>query len=664
MLVGVVGKLDLMGADAAVRAAFDTLFDRLDLALPDTPKILLSALARGADSVSAQAALAREGWRVVAPLPFAQAAYETDFAAEDLALFRQLTAHPLVRRIELEPLTRSDGEGRYTAEELMRASPSPAYRTLHYEQLGLWIAERSGILIMVDGADADADAQDRVGGTARIADWRLNGPDGVALDVRARSAELLHEGELEAPRVGPVWRIELAPGLDGLMEPLILAVQLPGEERTYPLGANHATKASLAFAEGLDAFNRLAARLAPQAMADDDEAADAAAHLRRMRSALSAIQHAMKARLTRSIWIIAGLFFLAIAALEAHVALDSYAWADGLSVVYFLCILGAGALYALAAGQRWQPLAEDYRALSEALRAQIVLWRSGLCAHDQRADQRFLHSADGTLGVVRLTVGHLIEGARLSRPQSALDEEAAKEWTDVQSRYFETRISERGAAVRRVQCASWFLFVGGLAAFACVAAMAFDAFKPPFDAAVSAPWPVLTRIGGLGLAALAEAGLFLAALRLRTLIDRAGWRHRRLRALWRTLDIATAALAGVILVFVQCDVAALLPAAGGAAWRDHQAEKLMLMGAVLTTALAGAIRFVADKLSWEAELQGYELAHAYFHRAKLKLATLAEQGDEARRKALVLELVDQALKENEAWLTAHRERPLEPVLGG
>ena len=53
LLIGVTGKLDLKGADAAVRAALDAAFERLDARCPGTPKVLVSALARGADTVAA-----------------------------------------------------------------------------------------------------------------------------------------------------------------------------------------------------------------------------------------------------------------------------------------------------------------------------------------------------------------------------------------------------------------------------------------------------------------------------------------------------------------------------------------------------------------------------------------------------------------------------------
>lgn len=97
----------------------------------------------------------------------------------------------------------------------------------------------------------------------------------------------------------------------------------------------------------------------------------------------------------------------------------------------------------------------------------------------------------------------------------------------------------------------------------------------------------------------------------------------------------------------------------------HQLEELLILAAVMSTTIAGALRFVSEKLSWEAELDGYEHAMDFFARAKESLAAQATStSTEADRKALVQELAAEALRENEAWLLAHRERPLEPVMGG
>ena len=109
-LIGITGKRDLKGQEDAVRAALDGTFDIIDARLPHSPKILLSALAKGADTVAAEAALARPGWRVVAPLPFEREVYEGDFPdPASLARLRSLMADP---RRQGHPAPRPAGRAR------------------------------------------------------------------------------------------------------------------------------------------------------------------------------------------------------------------------------------------------------------------------------------------------------------------------------------------------------------------------------------------------------------------------------------------------------------------------------------------------------------------------------------------------------------------------
>src|SRR5690242_2419409 len=75
IVVGVVGHRDLPPDTATrdkLKAAVRKVFEELDEAYPNSPKILLSPLAPGADQLAAEVALepARSAWSVRAPLPF------------------------------------------------------------------------------------------------------------------------------------------------------------------------------------------------------------------------------------------------------------------------------------------------------------------------------------------------------------------------------------------------------------------------------------------------------------------------------------------------------------------------------------------------------------------------------------------------------------------
>jgi len=88
---------------------------------------------------------------------------------------------------------------------------------------------------------------------------------------------------------------------------------------------------------------------------------------------------------------------------------------------------------------------------------------------------------------------------------------------------------------------------------------------------------------------------------------------------------------------------------------------------VAAVAVAGAIRFYAEKMSQEHELFSYRDALVTFRRAQEDLQDLEGDGSpeaKDRRNKILIAIGQEALEENEAWIRAHRLRPLEPVVGG
>lgn len=661
LIVGVTGKRNLAGREAETASTFARLFAELDRRLPHTPKLLLSSLAEGADTVAAEAALKRPDWSVLAPLPFEMAVYEDDFSGEALARLRGLAAHPKVMVRPLTALRRARGERRYTPSELMRAEGQHPYRTLHYEQAGLFIAERCALMI---GVVDPARLSDKVGGADRILSHLRSRPDALAREVRERSAVLLDQAWLEQGMAPPVWTISLgeAEGGDLLVE-VAGAEDAPAERLD-----NYNMLQSLGFARRLEVFNGYVRELADGAPpAADPEASGA---LTRLRSTLSAVQVRMKRLVHTTVNALVACFCLAVVALEAHIELQSYPWTEPLTVVYVLCaVLGVG-IYTWARTERWQPLSEDYRAVAEALRVQRELWNAGLQDEDQRVDLNYLRGMHGSLSIVRRAVGQLIEGARLLFPMPKPDPLAPLRWAKDQMDFYHRRIRSRRLAVIMVHCSSWFLFVTGFsaAAFACLFIGQTPAWlshwihaEPELHAALTTLLRELVWV----------AAAFAVTLSLH--IGAEGVKDRTFRLWTLRASAVPAVLAGVMIGAIGCDLAAVLPPPPAIEphdlhhWREHQAEELILMAAVLAAAFAGAIRFMAEKLSWEAELQGYERTYEYFRNAHEELEGLA--GDRslaarARRRELVLGLAKEALNENEVWITAHRERPLEPVVGG
>ena len=96
------------------------------------------------------------------------------------------------------------------------------------------------------------------------------------------------------------------------------------------------------------------------------------------------------------------------------------------------------------------------------------------------------------------------------------------------------------------------------------------------------------------------------------------------------------------------------------------AKELIGIAVIMPAAVAGALRFVADKSSWSAELTGYEHARSHFMRGQAALLAIGPFVGPAvgEQREIILALGAEALMENENWLRGHRERPLEPIVGG
>jgi hypothetical protein len=260
----------------------------------------------------------------------------------------------------------------------------------------------------------------------------------------------------------------------------------------------------------------------------------------------------------------------------------------------------------------------------------------------------------------------IIDGALLRFRPPDPDNDAARRWASGQIDYFKRRIARRQRELGLVQTSTWFLFAASFAIAVSIACTRL--FRAQLELAeLVAGWPHWQRC-------FCMMGLWLVVALLFLVAD---WLRRRHvsapghEPVGLSSDLATAALglmAGAILTLGLVLTAALLPTTGFAAGptpAEVWLEELLAFAVVLAATLAGAIRFVSDKSSWMAELTGYEHALRHFQRGQAALGAAAQHRDpEAERREVVLALGVEALAENENWLRSHRERPIEPIVGG
>jgi hypothetical protein len=705
VFVGITGKR-VLNSDAAenerlagiVRARIETIYDRLDEELPHVTKVLLTGGAAGVDLIAARQALGLDGgkprplWLVAVVLPFAKDLFREDFEPAEWMLLEEVLANPRVRclalpRLEDEP---SQPQLGHPASDLLSRANADAewqeFRRLHYEQLGLWIVDTANILLAVMQADEPAE---KAGGTARVVACRRSGrPDDLARGVIERSAiPLAPRPDLVRPPQQYVWLINPTAdspedGLPAIVLPPLVDQHATREAYEHPgLGADEGKRTahlrdSLAAAKTIE---RLGAGEAPAAAAWPRETCPAAV-LQGIRGAQHQVRRHTQWMSRWAFTVLGVLFVLAVLAFEIFAKFfhDS-AYALSVYVVLLFLVLG---LYYVARRKRWQPDAEDSRAVAELLRLQYAWWRAGLSA---RVDHFHLRGADQDLARVREAARNAIVWAKLAAEERCADENwlevwrphkpdagRRRDWVGEQAEYFEAREEERETSARNFDVLSWMLFV--------------TSFWLAVDLGLFLGWKLLGwewlphALDGVAVP-IAAAGTWTVAAAVAVFLAAACavWLLRACISetdTWETI-VLTALLAFVVAAFLTLGarvaaelLAMLFPdySAHHGLTREIFTSYLMVVAIVVLPAMAGAMRFVAEKRAYEAEALSYREALRWFQHADELLAQAppgkGDQASDDRARGIVTELGILALRENEAWLKARRERPLTPVIGG
>ena len=672
IIIGISGASDLEGEDAAVRASLKAMFDRLDEKYPSSPKMLLTMLATGADILGAEDVVNREGWEVVAVLPLPLDVYLTGFdqcAATKLRNFvQEAGSRNKLRRFTLDPLRPKAG-----SRQAISSGPGHSPETIeqnlieHREQAGLFIAARSAVLIAVMRADQKAD---RIGAPGRVVQYRLNGHlDSAARDVVQRSDVLVEPAPLDVPPVGPVWLVDLAS----------VRVQLKGRtpfKLLFPAGQkfpqSHQLRESLRLVDRLNEFNIRARRLDQNTPPNivSTPAEQGAAILHGLMDALSTIQIDINRKLKYSVCSLAVLFCTAIFMFEAQLDLNQRWGVFG----YITALVLGMSIYKFAWTRRWQPIAQDYRAVSEALRVQIAWWNCGLVEARHRVDRFYLRGTTGSLGLVRAAIRHIVDAAALLsrrehhaaeqqvRSNSESDNNAAQQaidggriWIEEQIAYFDDRLGKRRTWVSFIDAASWFLLVASLCPEVVVAINSIrgDVVRPVLNTYLRQFQP--------GLVFMAIVSVIILAF----LVSSARWlfsrsaRMDRDRRVFETPHVAVSLIVGVLLAVALYQSAAFLG-------YDNPSNSTLIIGGVSVASIAYGMQFICDRLSWPGEMRGYEDALEIFRRAQSTLREIDGLAVDAAERIVLLRTIiealgKEALKENESWLRTHRERPLEPL---
>jgi hypothetical protein len=183
LVIGITGHRNIPAEYIApLREKVSELLRNLQTDYPHSEIIVLSALAKGADTLCAEAAL-ETGCTLIAPLPMSIAEYRKDFAGTDRNVFDQL----------------ADSAKCCFPIPLPDTKPNAAPRNYFYRQLGHYLSSHCHLLLALWNGDEQVILP---GGTADVVRMALDGFSGNAKDILDKTAALHPVLQLITPKKG------------------------------------------------------------------------------------------------------------------------------------------------------------------------------------------------------------------------------------------------------------------------------------------------------------------------------------------------------------------------------------------------------------------------------------------------------------------------------
>jgi len=630
---------------------------------------------------------------------------------------------------ELPKLAVADGVA--TAAQLSRqgAKYDHTLRDNHYEQVGQLIAEISTIMIAVMSGDEQPDGSEANGGTARVVAYRRAGcPDAVGTAVAQRSAVLRCKWpEVKPLPAGYVWlmdprnsdrtgryRVKVLPPLVDQRADDIYAGH-PGRDAAPERGAHvgplrklanalsaaapdrgaraRRLRASLAVARGFERYHRDGSRslslMNDKPVADVSTVSHVPGALNSARSKFSIRQRKVNSYVKLGFYGLATLFVLAVSIFELSTQL--FHESPVLLGIYLGVLAAIGAMALLERWNLWEAVAEDYRAVAEMLRVQRAWWSAGLA---DRVDREHLQGVDQDLSPIRDCARTIIAWILLRHGWSDGDrvrdwahvrgtsvtprdlrgaEKSPDDWIGSQLWYFVNTGEIRETSVHKIDARSWCLFVvSGILAAVLWIWIAFPNVMSKSEHMAHIRLPAWASFIGFDISPIAWFLLAVLAIRFRVANHDI---RRGLAAVLFTGAIGALAAVGFAFALISAgtSIAQLttpkdIAHAIGPEEVELAVRYALIAALVVLSAVAGALRYLMERLNIEAEALDYRDSLGRFERAERRLAhgsdpATGTPADEAAAQRMIYELGCLALAENEAWLKSRRERPLTPMVG-
>ncbi|MEM7079490.1 MAG: hypothetical protein AAF513_12765 [Pseudomonadota bacterium] len=452
LMVGVTGHRDLAEQDIdQVRQRIEAFLRELQTRYPNSPIMILSAVAEGADTLVVESA-ERMGCQIQLILPMPVDLYREDFSGAARNHFEAMVArHPTTELALLE-------EGVAFSHERQ------------YEQLGSFLTAHSHVLLALwDGKYIDAP-----GGTSQVVDFHQRDISPMYDEKQVRSAVDITDDESDL-----VYHIVCGRQSSGAPASPLRAGSAYWFTRDdqQPRTSELPIRYHQVFTR-LDRFNQdiqkppieAAYRLEPQQHQPDPHPCEPIQTIYGISDALAGMyqNRVMRAlQTTLGAAVLAGLFFILYADFEDQ---GSMIWG------YLLFVGLALGSYLWAQRQEWQRCYLDYRVLAESLRVQYYWALAGVrMSNPSRfSHDSFMQGRDLELGWIRHVMRYTgLQADAGFQPGAAELGDAIRGWVGDQNQgqleYYQRKAGEKLYQHKRTQLLARGCFVLGLLAAALLA---------------------------------------------------------------------------------------------------------------------------------------------------------------------------------------------------